>query len=328
MSGNFWLSSQCKRWLLKLDESTLERTNRRDMDEHGFDRDAICELHSRFVRMIQSAGTLLRLRQRAVATAFVYFKRLYLKFSFCEIHPLLAATVCIHLATKVEECEVRPKYVVEAVVKACKDEEDRAWTRQAKLLRVPHMIECELVILQALNFDLIVFHPYRSLLDYAQSAGVFGSCVDIAWKSINDSFWTDACFRYPPHIIALAAFVMACRYLRCDHSEWLSKQDVDLNELYGMMRVFADLYLDSIDQDNHPEQSTRVLRKLWSVVPPIGGGRNTKSSSTGRTGANIGRSRTNVIMEDNSGVTTRSRKRRRSSRVKSRESRRSSQKSE
>ena len=96
----------------------------------------------------------MRLRQRAVATAFVYFKRTYRKYTFVDLHPLLVLTVCVLLASKVEECEIRCRYIIEALIKACENE--REVRHEAKKIRVSYMIKCELFILQAFNLEEVL----------------------------------------------------------------------------------------------------------------------------------------------------------------------------
>lgn len=52
--------------------------------------------------VIQSLGENLRLRQQVIASATIYFRRFYSKYSLKSIDPFLLAPTCLLLATKVE----------------------------------------------------------------------------------------------------------------------------------------------------------------------------------------------------------------------------------
>lgn len=266
MSANFWLSSQCKNWLLDVDQKFLDGANAKD--QKRFEAKELQHLHNYFLFFLQQVGSLLRLRQRAVATAFVYFKRTYLKFSFCEIHPILAVGVSILLATKVEECEVRAHYIIEALAKACLQSSNRCMHSETKLLSMSHMIECELLMLQALDLDLIVYHPYRYLSQYAKALQAPQQSVDIAWKVINDSFRTTLCFRFPPHLISLGALCVSCGYLQHDFSKWLSTIDINRSELKDVVHALGSFY-DSQLRDQNPPPIERLLKQLLKTTPPL-----------------------------------------------------------
>lgn len=54
----------------------------------------------------------LNLRQQVTATATVYFRRFYVKNSYCETDPFFVASACCYLAAKAEEIPVHLKNVV------------------------------------------------------------------------------------------------------------------------------------------------------------------------------------------------------------------------
>ena len=60
-----------------------------------------------------------------------------------------------------------------------------------------------------LNFDLVVFSPYRSLTALLRDA-LLGDAVGLrAWHVLNDSYSTDVSLLHPPHLVALAAIQIA-----------------------------------------------------------------------------------------------------------------------
>jgi cyclin C len=61
---------------------------------------------------ITKFGKKLHLRQRVIATAIVFFKRFYLKSSYCDTHPMLVVAACCYVASKAEESPVHIKTVV------------------------------------------------------------------------------------------------------------------------------------------------------------------------------------------------------------------------
>lgn len=63
----------------------------------------------RFISVIQQLGEQLRLRQQVIASATIYFRRFYSKYSLKSIDPFLLAPTCLLLATKVE---VKDKFPV------------------------------------------------------------------------------------------------------------------------------------------------------------------------------------------------------------------------
>lgn len=65
-----------------------------------------------FVSVIAKLGKRLNLRQQVIATATVYFRRFYLKSSYCETDPFFVAATCCYVAAKAEEMPVHLKLVV------------------------------------------------------------------------------------------------------------------------------------------------------------------------------------------------------------------------
>lgn len=64
------------------------------------------------MKVISKLGKRLHLRQRVVATAIVFFKRFYLKSSYCETEPFIVAAACCYVAGKAEESPIHIKTVV------------------------------------------------------------------------------------------------------------------------------------------------------------------------------------------------------------------------
>ncbi len=63
--------------------------------------------------------------------------------------------------------------------------------------------------MQDLDFQLVVYHPFRPLADYVSDAGMPPHVARVAWGAVNDAYRTDLPLIHPPHILALAALLYA-----------------------------------------------------------------------------------------------------------------------
>ena len=68
--------------------------------------------------------------------------------------------------------------------------------------------ECEFFLISAMNCQLIVHHPYRTLLALQSTLDMTQDEVALAWSIINDSFLTDLGLLFAPHVIAVTAIFM------------------------------------------------------------------------------------------------------------------------
>ncbi|KAG6899349.1 hypothetical protein C0993_011040 [Termitomyces sp. T159_Od127] len=248
MATDFWASSHHKRWLV--DRATLKEARQEDL-QYVDDPDQLDFLAIYFgnetnqFSAISKLGKKLGLRQRAIATASVFFRRFYLKNAYCETDPFMVIAACCYVAAKAEESPVHIKNVVtESRLLFSQD------TYNAKYFPSDHtkLAEMEFYLVDDLECDLVVFHPYRTLLtlcrkETAESASLFGSeegeagevgtgigadegprywgtgegqleltenALQTAWFIINDTYRSDLCLLHPPHIIAIAALYLTC----------------------------------------------------------------------------------------------------------------------
>lgn len=63
--------------------------------------------------------------------------------------------------------------------------------------------ECEFYLLENLDCCLIVYQPYRPLLQMIQDIGHEDQLLSLAWRLVNDSLRTDVCLLYAPYQIAI-----------------------------------------------------------------------------------------------------------------------------
>ncbi|KAJ7572632.1 cyclin-like protein [Mycena floridula] len=155
MATDFWASSHYKRWIPT--RATLTHARADDLPYVDGKAEDLEFLAIWFGNAITKLCKKLSLRQRVIATATVFFHRFYLNNAYCETEPFTVIGACVYLAAKAEEAPVALKNVVaEARTLFGRDHPFPADT--AKLA------EMEFYLLDDLKCDLVIFHPYRSLL--------------------------------------------------------------------------------------------------------------------------------------------------------------------
>ncbi|BBH10002.1 Cyclin-C1-2 [Prunus dulcis] len=178
----------------------------------------------------------VKVRQRVVATAVTYMRRVYTRKSMSEYDPRLVAPTCLYLASKAEESTVQAKLLVFYIRKIYSDEKYR--------YEIKDILEMEMKILEALNYYLVVYHPYRSL-----SQGV-----------VNDTYKMDLALVHPPHLIALACIYIASVLKEKDTTAWFEELRVDMNVVKNISMEILDFY------ENHrmipEERFNAALNKL------------------------------------------------------------------
>lgn len=240
MAGNFWQSSHYQQWILDPDDLMRERHE----DLAVLSQDEYQKIIIFFANFIQSLGeqTQIKVRQQVIATATIYFKRFYARNSLRSIDPLLMAPTCLFLASKVEESGmISNSRLISACQQVVKTKFAYAYTQEFPY-RITHILECEFFLLEAMDCCLILFHPYRSLLQYVQDIGGDDSLLQLAWRIINDSLRTDVSLLYPPYMISLAALHMACVIQQKDARQWFAELAVDLEKVIEVSRHVLSLY--------------------------------------------------------------------------------------
>ena len=121
-----------------------------------------------------------------------------------DFNPWLLAATCCYLASKAEESSLRTTDVLKMLrsktfftgaraargvvaVGGC----SRALAHTPLCLPAEHggvarftdtlLLQCEFVLLENLQFDLVVFHPYRPLQLYLRDIGLEAECMQTAW---------------------------------------------------------------------------------------------------------------------------------------------------
>jgi len=172
--------------------------------------------------------SLPRVRQRVIATAIVYFKRFYHKNSFMDFHPHLVALTCLFLASKVEECPLPPKLIMQQL--------DSRFP-----YGIPDLLECEYYVMEELDCNLVVFHPYRAVIQYAADADL-GKHLQTVWHLLNDSYRTDVALFYPPHLVGIACIYLAGEYHGVSMIDWLKDIAITKESIDEIVAQIIDMY--------------------------------------------------------------------------------------
>lgn len=168
------------------------------------------------------------------------------RLRFNQVHPYLAAPTCFYLASKVEEIMITASRVQSYFVAVCKSHnvEPLQWT-------VEEILKCENLVLDQLNYNLIIFQPFRSLrhlLVLFHLEDFLPSCtyplsfsVDPS-ALVNDSFFTFIPLLYPPHLIALTAVYMICIFNSINPEETFRRMQVDVGAIRKICSSLCRFY--------------------------------------------------------------------------------------
>ena len=205
--------SEMPRWYY--DKSELKKT---PSAEDGIPFETECRYRSESARFIIKVGLEMSLRYDTMATGVVYMHRFYMRHSFKTFSRFVTACSCLFLAGKVEETPKKCRDIIKTA-KGC--------MTQAQFLtfgedpRETVMI-MERILLQTINFDLQVDHPYRHLLNYTKTLRgetnheQCTTMVQMAWTFINDSLCTMICLQWEPEVVAIAVMFLAGKLSKFD----------------------------------------------------------------------------------------------------------------
>lgn len=156
-----------------------------------------------YEQKIQEVCKAFKFPHKIQATAIIYFKRFYLQWSVMEHHPKHIMLTCVYSSCKVEENHVSAEEL-------------------GKGINQDHQIilNNEMIVLKSLDFDLIVYAPYRSIEGFIDDMDDFCRAGNGAHQRLKDlhqtanshvdrMMLTDAPLLYTPGQLALAALYKA-----------------------------------------------------------------------------------------------------------------------
>ncbi|KAM8866397.1 cyclin-H [Synchiropus picturatus] len=172
-------------------------------------------------------------------TALMYLRRFYMNNSIMEYHPRIIMLTCAYLACKVDEFNVSGSQFVGNLPESP--------ARQVQIL--DQILENELLLIQQLNFHLVVHNPYRPmeglLIDLKTRYPALENPESL--RKTADDFLTQAAMTdigllFPPSQIALAAVLNSGSRAGLRMESYLSEclalkeEPESLSRLYDSMR--------------------------------------------------------------------------------------------
>ncbi|KAH8933215.1 hypothetical protein BDL97_18G018300 [Sphagnum fallax] len=256
MAANFWASSHCKKLL---DQEEVSQVLPADQ-ERGFTPEDVKLIKIQFSSYIKSLGGHAKVRQRVIATAIAYFRRVYTRKSFSEYDPYLVAPTCLYLASKAEESTVQAKLLVFYMKKIRDIFRSLFMYDKAHRYDIKDVLEMEMRLLEALDYYLVIYHPYRPLVQLLQDAGLT-DITPCTWSLVNDTYRTDLILIYPPFMIALACIYIASVIKEKDTRLWFEELRVDMNVIKNIAMEILDFY------DNYRQIPEDRINQALSKLP-------------------------------------------------------------
>jgi len=268
MAADFWTSTHCKHWLFSSEAELSGFKNGKKSDFLTPNQEEW--LMEYLLNLIQEIGETLLLdpkkkvtwRQGVISTAKLLFRRFYLLSKFDDCDPRLIVVTCLFLAAKLEEYG---QFKIETIIESFK-----TIMKSKKHAGEPYFIytmyyvqDYEFKILAALEFDLVVFHPYRDLVSYAKDAQMNDDILKSSWAVVNDMYKTDVIFLYPPYFLSLAALFVGCVHVdgaATQHISWFNSLNISLDELRHLVTSILSYYASVKDRTG--EHKVSVLQQV------------------------------------------------------------------
>ncbi|KAH6759730.1 Cyclin family protein [Perilla frutescens var. frutescens] len=249
MAANFWTSSHYKQLL---DPEELDVVFPVDK-ERGITVEDAKLIKFYMTNYIVKLAQYVKVRQRVVATAITYMRRVFTRRSMTDYNPRLVAPTCLYLAAKAEESTVQARLLVFYIKKIQNTEEKYKY-------EIKEILEMEMKILEALNYYLVVYHPYRALSQLLQDAGMSDSTQQ-TWGLVNDTYKMDLILVHPPHLIALACIYIASVQKEKENTAWFEELRVDMNVVKNIAMEILDFY------DSHKLMTDDRINAAMNKLP-------------------------------------------------------------
>ncbi|KAM7416474.1 hypothetical protein PAMA_018505 [Pampus argenteus] len=179
-----------------------------------------------------------------VGTAIMYFRRFYLNNSIMEYHPRIIMLTCAYLSCKVDEFNVSSSQFVGNLLQETPAGQERV---------LEQILEYELLLIQQLNFHLVVHNPYRPmeglLIDLKTRYPTLENPESLR-KGVDDfltqATMTDAGLLFPPSQIALTAILNSASRAGLSMESYMTeclglKDKETLSKTYDSMRRMKTL---------------------------------------------------------------------------------------
>lgn len=253
MAANFWGSSQAA--ALAVRNSCEEHLGDKAKGLSERQLDQINFFHISYIQELVAIASKAGVRNRVAATASVFFRRIFLRCNFSDVDPRSVAPAAVYLAAKAEETHFPMKTLFQAMA--------RLSTKfpAVPLLDVKAFADLEMLVMEKLDFLLLVWHPepdLHVLLSSPRCAGL----AQHAWSIMNDSYQTRVLLLHPPHIVAISCIVIAAVFHNKDIREWLGSLNADLDQVNEAVDMITHVYEDVPRASS--EEVNQIMAKLQS----------------------------------------------------------------
>ena len=205
MAANYWNSTQRRFWHFTRDQLADKREDLEEQERSFQEQYPLPDrrlVYIWFRDQLHRLSRRLQTRQQAIATTMLYIQRYLLTVSMYNTNPYVLLSTAFYLASKTEEAPHHIRLVF--------GEARTIWSEYI-VGDVSKLGEMEFSLISEMRSQLIVWHPYRTLLDLKENSGLSLSSDEIAlaWSIINDSYMTDLPLLCAPHEIAVMAIFLA-----------------------------------------------------------------------------------------------------------------------
>jgi CTD kinase subunit beta len=219
---------------------------------------------------------------RTIGTAMMLYTRFHLFHAISDFNsnvmPICAtseadhqdvAAACLFVASKMEDTSKKAKDILTAVY-ACRHPQGPELNPDSATLEEQRkrLLGLERMILEVHCFDFRGRHPHAPLVKFARQHHIRKETTWLAWQLCADSYKTHSPLKVPPHGIAQACLILACRMHKEPYSFPL--QHVTQAQLEETQEDLLDLYLHNRPYTSAEipldEQALLEIKKALSVT--------------------------------------------------------------
>lgn len=176
--------------------------------------------------LIHSASRKLHLPQLTAISACVYLHRFYMRHTLKDYHHYNIAATCLFFACKSEESLRKLDSFIPVIVYYTSKGNRRAQPGTAEYEKWRAVIlRTEVVLLQALCFDMVIDHPHVTLAELFDKLKLSCTLSQMAWNFIGDCIRLPLCLVYSPKSIACASVALAVKVSAAEDLKGSLKDD-------------------------------------------------------------------------------------------------------
>ncbi|CAL5060449.1 unnamed protein product [Urochloa decumbens] len=238
-------------WYLTREEIERDSPSRRD----GVCAAKEAELRATYCSFIRDVCIRLQLPQITIATAILLCHRFYLRQSHAKNEWQTIATVCVFLASKIEDTPCSLKHVVivayETMYRKNPDAAKRIHQEEVLAKQKALILVGETLLLSTIRFDFNIQHPYEPLKLALNNLGISQKEVrQLAMSFINDTLPTTLVVQFKPHFIAAGSLFHAAKFHNFalpsqdgkDGKVWWNVFDVAPKQLQAVIQQMTELF--------------------------------------------------------------------------------------